>query len=58
LLPALVRASLLWWVALLLVGWRLTGDAPAGIQRTMNQRFPAFDAFEPEVRALAQRAMA
>lgn len=58
LLPALVRASLLWWVALLLVRWRLTGDAPAGIARTMNQRFPAFDVFEPEVRALAQRATA
>jgi Ser/Thr protein kinase RdoA (MazF antagonist) len=58
LLPALVRASLLWWVAHLLVRWRFTGSAPAGIARTLNQRFPAFDAFEPEVRALAQRAMA
>lgn len=58
LLPALVRASLLWWVALLLVRWRLTDEPPAGIARTMNQRFPAFDAFEPEVLALAQRAMA
>lgn len=58
LLPALVRASLLWWVALLLVRWRLSGSAPAGIARTMNERFPAFDAFEPEVRALAQRAPA
>lgn len=58
LLPALVRASLLWWVALLLVRWRLTGEVPAGIARTINQRFPAFDAFEPEVRALAQRATA
>jgi homoserine kinase type II len=58
LLPSLVRASLLWWVALLLVKWRLTGGPPAGIDRTMKQRFPAFDAFEPEVRALAQRAMA
>lgn len=58
LLPAVVRASLLWWVALLLVRWRLTGAAPAGIARTINQRFPAFDAFEPEVRALARRAPA
>lgn len=58
LLPALVRASLLWWVALLLVRWRITGEVPAGIGRTINQRFPAFDAFEPEVRALAQRATA
>lgn len=58
LLPALVRASLLWWVALLLVRWRLSGEAPGGIARTINERFPAFDAYEPEVRLLAQRAMA
>ena len=58
LFPALVRASLLWWVALLLVRWRITGEVPAGIARTMNQRFPAFDAYEPEVRAMAQRALA
>lgn len=57
LLPALVRASLLWWVALLLVRWRLSGEAPAGIARTINLRFPAFDAYEPEIRRLARRAL-
>lgn len=56
LLPALVRASLLWWVAVLLVRWRLQGGGPGGIARTMGQRFPAFDAYEPQIRALAQRA--
>jgi homoserine kinase type II len=58
LVPALVRASLLWWIAHLLVRWRLNGEAPAGIARTINERFPAFDAYEPEVRRLAQRALA
>ena len=58
LLPALVRASLLWWVAVLLVRWRLSGEAPAGIARTINERFPAFDAYEPEVRRLGQQGSA
>lgn len=44
LLPALVRAALLWWVAFLLVRWRLDGGEPGGIARTMNERFPAWDA--------------
>lgn len=54
-LPALVRAALLWWVAHLLVRWRLDGEAPAGIARTMTQRFPAFDAYEPTLRGLRTR---
>lgn len=54
-LPALVRAALLWWVAHLLVRWRMDGEVPAGIQRTMTQRFPAFDAYEPALRALRTR---
>lgn len=52
LLPAMVRASLLWWVAFLLVRWRKEGTDPAGIARTMNQGFPAFDAAEKGFRAL------
>lgn len=52
LLPALVRAGLLWWVAFLLVRWRTEGGEPDGIARTMNQRFPAFDAAERAVRSL------
>lgn len=52
LLPALVRASLLWWVAFLLVRWRTQGGEPAGIARTMNQRFPAFDGAEKAFRSL------
>jgi homoserine kinase type II len=52
LLPALVRASLLWWVAFLLVRWRTQGGEAADIARTMNQRFPAFDTAEKGFRAL------
>lgn len=52
LLPALVRAALLWWVAFLLVRWRTEGGEPAGIARTMNQRFPAFDSAEKGIRTL------
>jgi len=52
LLPALVRAALLWWVAHLLVRWRVEGVEPAGIARTINQRIPAFDASEPALLAL------
>lgn len=52
LLPALVRAVLLWWVAFLLVRWRTLGGEPEGIARTMTQRFPAFDAAEKGIRAL------
>lgn len=51
-LPSLVRASLLSWVAHLLVEWRLNGLPPEGIARTMTVRFPAFDAAEPAFRAL------
>lgn len=54
-LPALVRAALLWWVAHLLVRWRVDGEAPAGIARTMTERFPAFDAYEPTLRGLRTR---
>jgi len=57
LLPALVRASLLWWVAVLLVRWRVGGGEPDGIARTIGERFPAFDAYEPELRALGRRAL-
>ena len=51
-LPSLVRASLLSWVAHLLVEWRLNGLPPDGIARTMTVRFPAFDTAEPAFRAL------
>jgi len=54
-LPALVRAALLWWVAHLLVRWLLDGETPAGIARTMTQRFPVFDAYEPTLRGLRTR---
>lgn len=54
LLPALVRASLLWWVTFLLVRWRLEGGEPAGIARTMTLRFPAWDAFEKGFRGLRE----
>jgi homoserine kinase type II len=54
LLPALVRAALLWWLAFLLTRWHLHGDEQdiQGIARTVNQRFPAFDAAEPGLRVL------
>jgi Ser/Thr protein kinase RdoA (MazF antagonist) len=54
LLPALVRAALLWWVAHLLVRWRLGAgeEAVARIDRTINVRMSAFDAAEGELRAL------
>jgi len=57
-LPALGRASLLWWVAFLLATWRVTGSEAAleGIARTANERFPALDAWEPEFRRLYGRA--
>ncbi len=45
LLPALVRASLLWWVAAELVRWRLEGGPPASIAQTMQVRFPAFERY-------------
>lgn len=58
LLPALVRASLLWWVTVLLVGWRLGRGGEVGIARTMRVRLPAFERFaldlgglRPEVRS-------
>lgn len=50
LLPALVRAALLWWVASLLVRWRLEGGEPTGITRTMTVRFPAWDEAEAGLR--------
>ncbi|MGE3077002.1 MAG: phosphotransferase enzyme family protein [Dehalococcoidia bacterium] len=52
LLPALVRASLLWWVAYVLADWRKTKVEPGAILRTMTVRFPAFDAREAEFRTL------
>lgn len=52
LLPALVRASLLGWVAFLLARWRMNGEEPAGVARTMTVRFPAWDAFEAQFRGL------
>lgn len=52
LLPALARASMLAWVAFLLVEWRLNGVQPTGIARTMTSRFPAFDAAAAGFRAL------
>lgn len=51
-LPSLVRASLLTWIAHLLVEWRLNGLPPDGIARTMTVRFPAFETAEPAFRAL------
>ncbi|MGE0601955.1 MAG: phosphotransferase enzyme family protein [Dehalococcoidia bacterium] len=56
LLPALVRASLLWWVAYVLADWRRTKVEPGAIFRTMTVRFPAFDAREAEFRSLRGRA--
>ncbi len=52
LLPALARASMLAWVAFLLVEWRVRGLLPVGIARTMTSRFPALDAAAAEFRAL------
>lgn len=52
LLPALVRASLLWWVAFVLVEWRKTKVEPGAIYRTMTVRFPAFETAEPLYRSL------
>jgi Ser/Thr protein kinase RdoA (MazF antagonist) len=52
LLPALVRAALLWWVAWVLVEWRKTKDEPGAIFRTMTVRFPAFEAAEAGFRTL------
>jgi hypothetical protein len=52
LLPALVRASLLWWVTVLLIGWRLGRGGEAGIARTMTVRLPAFERFALELGAL------
>lgn len=54
LLPALVRASLLWWVTVLLIGWRLGRGGEAGIARTMTVRLPAFERFALELGALRQ----
>ena len=56
LLPALVRSSLLWWVAYLLTGWRTSSEAIDSIQRTMTVRFPAFEAAEPGFRALRKHS--
>ncbi len=54
LLPALARAGLIWWVALLLAGWRsgTNARALASIERTVTVRMPALDAWEPGFRAL------
>ncbi len=52
LLPALVRASLLWWVAYVLVQWRTNPGEPGSIHRTMTVRFPAFEAAEASFRDL------
>jgi Ser/Thr protein kinase RdoA (MazF antagonist) len=49
LLPALVRASLLWWVTVLLIRWRRDGAEPSGIARTMTVRLPAFERFALEL---------
>lgn len=49
LLPALVRASLLWWVAVELVRWRLEGGSPERIARTVQVRFPAFERYALEL---------
>ncbi|GIW18643.1 phosphotransferase [Tepidiforma sp.] len=49
LLPALVRASLLWWVAVELIRWRLEGGPPERIARTMQVRFPAFERYALEL---------
>jgi homoserine kinase type II len=57
LLPSLVRAALLWWVAYRLVAWRVDGEPPDSIARTMTVRFPAFEAAESGFRGL-RRAQA
>ena len=49
LLPALVRAWLLWQVTVLLIGWRLAGGDPAGVVHTMEERFPAFERYALEL---------
>ena len=56
LLPALVRASLLRWVAYCLARWRASGGAPDPIIRTMTVRFPAFEQFEPSLSTLPARS--
>jgi hypothetical protein len=52
LLPAIARGALLWWVGMLLAGWR-NGDMSVlgGITRTLTVRLPAVDAWEPEFRS-------
>ncbi len=57
LLPALVRAALLWWVAVQLIRWRRTGGGVPQIARTMTVRFPAFERFALELGALRLNAM-
>jgi homoserine kinase type II len=57
LLPALIRAALLWWLGFLLAQWRLVGGEPQGIARTMTVRFPAFEAAEPAYRELRRVAI-
>ena len=49
LLPALVRASLLWEVTVLLIGWRLGGGDPDRVVHTMEERFPAFERYALEL---------
>ena len=54
LLPALSRASLLLWVALLLTSWRTGANltAVASITQTVTIRLPALDAAEAGFRSL------
>ena len=56
LLPALVRASLLRWVAFLLVRWRTDGVPADPILRTMTVRFPAFEQVERSLELLSARS--
>lgn len=55
-LPALVRAQMLWFIAFRLMQWLYDGlpQAVESIARTVNRRFPALDAVTPALeRALA-----
>ena len=52
LLLPMVRTSLLWWVGVLLGRWDGQGEPPAGIERTLGERWTALEAAEPGLRAI------
>lgn len=55
LIPALVRASLLRWVAHCLARWRTANQPAEPIIRTMTVRFPALEQVEPALAGLRLR---